>query len=65
MWIMGVCIPISIRSSLRRRESKWKIAAGIIRVSTKNIKAGVLGPVSTDKTRDVAYCVHRVRVRVV
>lgn len=33
MWIMGVCMPISLRSSLRRKETKLTIFSGILRRS--------------------------------
>ena len=32
MWIMGVCIPISVRSQLKRGVSRWKILGTILKV---------------------------------
>ena len=32
MWIMGVCIPISVRSQLKRGVSRWKILGNILKV---------------------------------
>lgn len=31
MWIMGVCIPISVRSQLKRGVSRWKILGNILK----------------------------------
>ena len=33
MWIMGVCMPMSLRSCLRRKEAKRSIFAGMLRRS--------------------------------
>ena len=42
MWIMGVCMPISLRSSLRRKESKLTIFAGILRRSCLLFFLGIM-----------------------
>lgn len=36
LWIMGVCIPISIRSALKREEKKIDIFLNILRVRKQN-----------------------------
>ena len=36
MWIMGAAMPISLRSSYRRNETKLKIFVNIFRVSKEN-----------------------------
>ncbi|CAG0885071.1 unnamed protein product [Cyprideis torosa] len=42
MWIMGVCIPMSIRSSLRREKSRWAIYRRIIERSAKLFFLGLV-----------------------
>ncbi|XP_046657308.1 heparan-alpha-glucosaminide N-acetyltransferase-like [Daphnia pulicaria] len=56
MWIMGVCMPISLRSSLRRKESKLTIFAGILRRSCLLFFLGIMnnslgGPVDLGRLR--------------
>lgn len=56
MWIMGVCMPMSLRSSLRRNESKWGILAGILRRSCSLFLLGLVnnslgGNIDVDRLR--------------